>query len=105
MLAVTIFAESAMKDTPEGAAEMGAIASVIMNRYNIVNGFVTMRYTDGSIRQPPTRWGAADKSLKSILNPSQFEVWQGPGGHSALERKRAGILASTRVGTARYAER
>jgi RHS repeat-associated protein len=80
LLAITVFVESAMRNTASGAQEMGAIASVVMNRYNIVNGHIKMVRSDGSVQAAPRGWGVADGSLRSILNPSQFEVWQGPGG-------------------------
>jgi hypothetical protein len=81
LLAITVFVESAMQNTAAGAEEMGAIASVIMNRYNIVNGFVKMVREDGSVQGRPRNWGVADGNLRSIVvNPSQFAVWQGPNG-------------------------
>src|SRR5918993_5750273 len=56
LLAITVFVESAMRNTPAGAEEMGAIASVIMNRYNIVNGSIKMMRRDGSVQAPPRGW-------------------------------------------------
>jgi RHS repeat-associated protein len=97
LLAVTVFTESAMRNTAQGAEEMAAIASVIMNRYNIVNGYVGMVRENGSVQAPPRAWGAADRSLRTVVvNPTQFEVWQGPGDTltpAAQGRLNAGLNA------------
>ena len=81
LLAVTIFVESAGTATSNGALEMAAIGAVIMNRYNIVNGFTQLMRSDGTVQAAPAAWGRADGTLASIIiNPTQFEVWQGAGG-------------------------
>ncbi len=81
LLAVTIFVESAGKGTGSGASEMAAIGAVIMNRFNIVNGYTEMQLSNGTVQSAPLAWGKADNTLASIIiNPTQFEVWQGAGG-------------------------
>jgi hypothetical protein len=40
-----------------------------------------MMRSDGTSQSAPLAWGTADNSLASIIiNPSQFQVWQGTGG-------------------------
>jgi RHS repeat-associated protein len=81
LLAVTIFVESARKASSQGFAEMAAIGAVIMNRFNIVNGYTQMTRSNGAVQSAPRGWGKADNTLSSIIiNPTQFEVWQGQGG-------------------------
>jgi RHS repeat-associated protein len=86
LLTVTIFVESSGRATEQAAEEMAAIGAVIMNRYNLVNGFTQMYRSDGTFQHAPAGWGKADKSLASIVaNPTQFQVWQGPPGGSLTE--------------------
>ena len=60
---------------------MSGIAAVIVNRYNIVNGYFQMTRTDGTVQAAPNNWGKDDDHLGSIIvNPTQFEIWQGAGG-------------------------
>lgn len=81
LLAVTIYVESAGKASAQGFTEMAAIGAVIMNRFNIVNGYTHMARSNGTVQSAPLAWGTADNTLASIIiNPSQFEVWQGKGG-------------------------
>ena len=81
LLATTIFVESAGSASYSGAQEMAAIGAVIINRYNIVNGFTQLMRSDGTAQAAPAAWGSADKTLASIIiNPNQFQVWQGAGG-------------------------
>lgn len=81
LVATTVFVESSARYSPQGADEMGAIAGVIVNRYNIVNNFAPMARDNGTVQAAPRAWGAADGKMSSIvINPSQFEVWRGPGG-------------------------
>jgi hypothetical protein len=97
LVATTVFVESAMRTNDNGRAEMAAIAAVIVNRFNIVNGFVHMIRSDGTVQQAPAAWGNPDGTMRSIVvNPSQFEVWQGPGGTltaAAQSRLAAGLAA------------
>ncbi len=81
IVATTIFTESAMNSDANDRNEMAAIAAVIITRYNIVNGVVSMIRSDGTFQQAPQAWGAADNTIRSlVINPGQFEVWQGADG-------------------------
>jgi len=81
LLATTIYVESAGSASSQGSLEMAAIGAVIMNRYNIVNGFTQMGRSDGTYQAAPAAWGNPDGTLASIIiNPNQFQVWQGAGG-------------------------
>ncbi len=81
LLATTIYVESAGSASSQGSLEMAGIGAVIMNRYNIVNGFTQMGRSNGTYQAAPAAWGNPDGTLASIIiNPNQFQVWQGAGG-------------------------
>ena len=80
LLAVTIYVESSGKASSQGFAEMAAIGAVIMNRFNIVNGYTQMTRSNGTVQSAPLAWGKADTLASIIINPTQFEMWQGQGG-------------------------
>src|SRR5665213_1215267 len=57
LLATTIYVESAGSASSQGSLEMAAIGAVIMNRYNIVNGFTQMGRSNGTYQAAPAAWG------------------------------------------------
>ncbi len=83
--AETIFAEASIGSDENAANEKAAIAAVISNRWQFVNGFYTLHTkpvgTRGSdkVRVTPD-WGKADGTIASIVWASgQFAVWGSPG--------------------------
>ncbi len=82
----TIFAESTIGYSVEDSIEKAAIAAVIMNRWQFVNGNFDLYngsvYDAGSgkVRVVPD-WGNRDSSVASIVYAPgpQFQVWASPG--------------------------
>jgi RHS repeat-associated protein len=88
IFAITVFAESRIGWDKDAADEKAAISAVIMNRWQIVNGYFDL-YTrpvgtpgSGVVRVVPD-WGQPDRSIKSIVYAyaphQQFAVWLSPG--------------------------
>jgi RHS repeat-associated protein len=82
--AETIFTEASIGSDQNAANEKAAIAAVISNRWQFVNGYYNL-YTGpvGSrasklVRTVPD-WGTADGTIASIVfAPGQFAVWASP---------------------------
>jgi hypothetical protein len=83
--AVTVFTESGPGWDLLAALEKAAIAAVIMNRWQVVNGYVDVytgvvgRANSYRVRSVPD-WGRPDGTIGSIVfAPNQFAVWSSPG--------------------------
>jgi RHS repeat-associated protein len=75
---VALLAETEYTESAHGAGssqqEMFAVGDVIMNRWQIVNGYYTALIPIAVI----PGWGQADGTISSIINaPKQFDVWSG----------------------------
>ncbi len=78
LISETIFTESAMSTSTNGAKEMSAIAAVIMNRWQILNGYFWMYDAKGYLLRPSPDMGPARATFAQLLQaPKQFEVWDG----------------------------
>jgi RHS repeat-associated protein len=81
LFGTTIFVESAESVSQNGQNEIAAIGAVIFNRFQLVNGYAALPRSNGTYQNWPAAWGTANNTFKSIVvNPKQFEVWQGAGG-------------------------
>ena len=85
ILTETIFTEARQSTDVLATTEKSDIASVIMNRWQFVNGYWNLLNKaagsagSGGVRVVPD-WGAADGTIASVVYaPSQFAVWQSPG--------------------------
>src|SRR5205807_268646 len=73
--AKTVFTEASVGWSDNNALEKGAIAMVIMNRWEIVNGYSEL-YTPTGDRITGQGWGTANGTLRSIVYAAgQFAVW------------------------------
>jgi RHS repeat-associated protein len=80
----TIYTEARVAWDTNAMEEKAAIAAVIMNRWQIVNGYFNLQTGAGRATVIPF-WGQADGTIKSIVTaPDQFAVWSDP-----TERARA----------------
>lgn len=88
LLTETIFTESAESASPAGQLEMGAIASVIMNRWQILNGYYWLSNGSGNLIQVSPDWGPPGATLAQIMqNPNNFAVWQSNGTLTASAQR------------------
>ena len=82
--AKTVFTEASVGWGDNNALEKGAIASVIMNRWQVVNGYQEL-YTPTGDRITGQGWGTANGTLRAIVwagagtSGAQFAVWASPG--------------------------
>ena len=87
--AQTVYLETRIGTDDAAVLEKAAVAGVIMNRWQFVNGY--FRLTEGrgnAIRVTPD-WGVADGSLTSVLfAAAQFEPWPSPWELGTSERGR-----------------
>ena len=74
MLTKTIFTEARVGWDDNAAREKAAIASVIMNRWQFVNGYWKLYSVRGEVRTVPD-WGNPDNTISSIVSGGQFQVW------------------------------
>ena len=101
-LSKTLFAETRIASDNDAAMEKAAVAAVIMNRWQFVNGSYDLyagaagtRGGMAKVRVNPD-WGTADGTLTAVVfAPHEFEPWAAPGvlGIPSLRRLNSALAS------------
>jgi RHS repeat-associated protein len=104
LLTQTVFVESRTSTDQAALDEISMIGAVIMNRWQIVNGYYSVYDGDRRVQVVPD-WGRSGDLSSIIKNPSQFGSYtRGPSGTVTLEANAQARLTSA-LGSDYYSDR
>ena len=100
VLIETMFTESAQTNQGQGPTEIASIGAVIMNRYQILNGYWWVLNSGGTPIQVSPDWGPNSATISQIAwAPSQFAVWASPGTLTASAQNNLNAAENSTFGS------